>query len=200
MRYQTRYNTLRQPRTLEIPDRGTYLRNLREDFSKKKRRLPKPPPLDKFIKKMWITRRAYQEIKNTIGSRAAESGGILLSNTLDYTITGFIFDIAAAKSRSIYQPDTDFLNSVLKGRNEEFVGVAHSHQKGGRQLSQQDQNAAWSNMTSPGNPHLNAYLMPLVQTIPDTGRFEVIPYILTCHPSGSGRVIVHRVELKIIEY
>jgi len=105
----------------------------------------------------------------------------------------------AAKKQSIYQPDTEFLNSVLKGRNETFLGIAHSHSRGGRVLSQQDKNAAWSNMTSPGNPHLNAYLMPLIQTMPDTRRFEIIPYIVTCHPSGNGRVIVHKVDLKIID-
>jgi hypothetical protein len=41
--------------------------------------------------------------------------------------------------------------------------------------------------------------MPLIQTIPDTGRFEIIPYIVTCHPKGYGRVEVCRVELEIID-
>jgi hypothetical protein len=186
-------------RTLEIQDKERYFRILKEDFAKKALRAPKPPPPTKFIENMSMTRRAFREIENLIGSRPAESGGLLISRTRDYTITSFIFDIAAGTNCWVYQPNTEFLNSVLKGRNEEFIGIVHSHARGATQLSLQDQNAAWSNMTSPANPHLNAYLMPLIQTVPDTGRFEIFPYILTCHPSGNGRVIVRQVELKFID-
>ena len=120
-------------------------------------------------------------------------------NPNSLVIDCFVFDILAAYNRSVYQPNTTFLNSVLKGRNDEFIGIAHSHGKGGKTLSRQDKNAAYSNMTSPGNPHLKAYLMPLIQTIPDTGRFEIIPFIVTCHPNGNGRVVVHEVDLEIID-
>jgi proteasome lid subunit RPN8/RPN11 len=177
--------------------------NILPDFSriskKKALRPPKPPPHHDLIENMRMKTQVYQDIKNTIGSRPAESGGLLMSYTRDYTITCFVLDIAAAKNSSVYQPDTAFLNSVLKGRNDEFVGIVHSHPGGARYLTTQDQRAAWSNLTSPGNPHLNAYLMPLIQTIPDTGRFEIIPFIVTCHPKGNGRVEVCRVELEIID-
>ena len=141
----------------------------------------------------------YQDIKNQIGRHPAESGGILLSTNKDYVIDCFVFDIAALQNATVYQPNTAFLNSVLIGRNDQFVGIAHSHKSSFRRLSHQDQNAAWSNMTSPGNPHLNAYMMPLVMTEPDNGRFEIIPYIVTCHPKGGGRVIVKRVKLEIVK-
>ena len=154
----------------------------------------------KFVEHICVlTSQVRNDIKNTIGSVPAESGGLLISSTRDYTITCFVPDIAADKNSTIYQPNTDFLNSVLKGRNNEFVGIAHSHPKGARFLTTQDQRAAWSNLTSPDNPHLNAYLMPLIQTIPDTGQFEIIPFIVTCHPKGNGWVEVCRVELKIID-
>jgi hypothetical protein len=199
MRRQANPNTKIAGRHIEIGDREKYLRRLKNNFTMKARRAPKPPPPPHLIEKMRITRRPYTEIREQIGNKSAELGGLLISRTLDYTITDFIFDLGAGTNRWVYQPNTDFLNSVLKGRNEEFVGIAHSHAARATQLSSQDQNAAWSNMTSPGNPHLNAYLMPLIQTIPDTGRFAIIPYILTCHPSGNGRVIVHRVKLQIID-
>jgi hypothetical protein len=186
------------PSQLEVHNRRQYLAKLQKDFAEKALRPPKPPPPWDLLEKTRMTIQVYHDIKNFIGSRPAESGGLLLSNTIDYLITCFVFDIAAAKNRTIYQPDTEFLNSVLKGRNNEFVGIAHSHPGGARQLTSQDQRAAWSNLTSPGNPHLNAYLMPLIQTIPDTGRFEIIPYIVTCHPQGRGRVIVKEVSLEII--
>jgi hypothetical protein len=188
-----------RPNQLEVPNREQYLAKIQKDFAKKALRAPKPPPPSYLVKKMIIKFQAYHDIEEFIGSRPAESGGLLLSNRSDYIITCFIFDILAAKNPTIYQPNTEFLNSVLKGRNDEFVGIAHSHPGGARQLTSQDQRAAWSNLTSPGNPHLNAYLMPLIQTIPDTGRFEIIPYIVTCHPQGKGRVIVKKVALEIID-
>ena len=184
---------------LVITNRESYLQKLREDFETKALRPPKPFPPPRLIKNMKMKLQAFRDIKKHIGTRPAESGGLLISSTKDYTITCFIFDIASAQNQTIYQPNTDFLNSVLKERNDEFVGIAHSHAAGGRKLSPQDQRAAWSNMTSAGNPHLNAYLMPLIQTIPDTGRFEIIPYIVTCHPKGMGRVIVKKVPLEIID-
>jgi proteasome lid subunit RPN8/RPN11 len=183
---------------LKIPYRKQYLARLQSDFKKKAFRPPKSPPHPDLIENMRMTTQVYQDIKATIGSRPAESGGLLMSDTRDYTITCFVLDIAAAKNSSVYQPDTVFLNSVLKGRNDEFVGIVHSHPRGVRYLTTQDQRAAWSNLTSAGNPHLNAYLMPLIQTIPDTGRFEIIPYIVTCCANGNGRVEVCRVELEII--
>jgi len=184
---------------LEDSNRKKYLAKLKKDFAKKERRPPKPLPNSDLIKKMRIKLQVYQDIEEYIGYRPAESGGVLLSKSRDYIITSFIADIAAAKNRSVYQPNVDFLNSVLKGRNDEFVGIAHSHPRKVRYLTSQDQRAAWSNLTSPGNPHLNAYLMPLIQTVPDTGRFEIIPYIVTCHPEGRGRVIVKKVKLEIID-
>ena len=199
MKRQEDHNSMKTASHIKIGDREQYLRKLNYDFEKKARRAPKPPPQRQLIDKMRIVRRAYTEIHELIGQRPAESGGLLISRHLDYTITDFIFDLDAGTNRWVYQPNTDFLNSVLKGRNEEFVGIAHSHAAGARQLSSQDQRAAWSNMTSAGNPHLNAYLMPLIQTIPDIGRFEIIPYIVTCHPEGRGRVIVKKVDLELID-
>jgi len=180
-----------------ISDEKRYHQRLDKEFEKKALRPPKPLPHPCLIESMRMTGLVWQDMKESIGKRPAESGGILLSNTHDYTISCFIFDIKAAKNPTIYQPDTELLNSALKGRNEEFVGVAHSH-RGLWRLSSQDKRAAWSNLTSPSNPHLNAYLMPLIQTIPDTGKFEIIPYILTCNPNGMGRVIVRKVKLEII--
>lgn len=181
------------------PESEQYYEKLRMNHSKKALRPPKPPPGEHLIECMKMKRQAYFDIKTTVGSSPAESGGIIIGNHNSLVIECFVFDLMAATNRSVYQPNTEFLNSVLKGRDNQFLGIGHSHAKGCRMLSQQDRNAAWSNMTSPGNPHLNTYLMPLIQTIPDTGRFEIIPYIVICHPDGKGRVIVNKVELAIID-
>lgn len=187
------------PIPFDIPNERKYFARLRADFSVNALRKPKPHPDAILIDRMRAKRQAHDDMKGSMGSLPAESGGVLIGDPNTLIIECFVFDIMAATNSTVYQPNTKFLNSVLKGRNETFLGIAHSHMKGSRTLSQQDRNAAWSNITSPGNPHLNAYLMPLIQTIPDTGRFEIIPYIAICHPDGNGRVIVHKVELEIID-
>jgi len=199
MCFKNSAHNFNRPGKLEISGRKQYLQRLSNDFKKKALRPPKPPPHPELISKMRMMIQVHREIEKFIGSRPAESGGILLSKSHDYIATCFVWDNAAGKNRTIYQPNTEFLNAILKGRDDEFVGLAHSHPGGARQLTSQDQRAAWSNLTSPGNPHLQAYLMPLIQTTPDTGRFELIPYIVTCHPEGGGRVIVNKVELEIIK-
>lgn len=162
-------------------------------------RPPKKPPYPKLIKTMRMTYQVKKAIKKLIGLKPAERGGILLSISNDYTITGFVYDKKASQKKNVYQPNTNFLNRVLKGRNEEFVGIAHSHPPGLRKLTVQDRRAAWSNLTSPTNPHLQAYLMPIIQTVPDTGKFEIIPYVVICHPKGKGKVLVNEVELLILD-
>ena len=161
-------------------------------------RAPKPPPLASHIATMRMTEEVLQKIKRTIGSRRAESGGMLLSSTGDYTIDDYVFDHMGDTNAAVYQPNVQFLNRELQDREEHFVGIVHSHPPGYTRLSPQDLHAAWCNMTSKGNPHLNAYLMPIIQTIPDTGNFELIPFIVTCHPDGMGQVNCKRVSLEII--
>jgi proteasome lid subunit RPN8/RPN11 len=159
----------------------------------------KKPPHQKLITTMRMTSQVYRAINKHIGLKPAERGGILLSLSNDYTITGFVYDKKASQKKNVYQPNTNFLNRVLKGRNEEFVGIVHSHPPGFRRLTVQDRYAAWSNLTSPTNLHLQAYLMPIIQTVPDTGKFEIIPYIVICHPKGKGKVLVKEVELLIVD-
>ncbi|MCW2248188.1 hypothetical protein M2352_003822 [Azospirillum fermentarium] len=124
---------------------------------------------------------------------------MLLSSTRDYTITDYVFDATAMTSGASYTPNTHFLNKELEGRESHFIGIVHSHPPGFRQLSGQDQRAAWSNLTAPGNAHLHAYLMPLVMTIPDNGHFEIVPFIVVCHAHGRGDVKVLPVDLKLID-
>ena len=161
-------------------------------------RVPKLAPLARHIATMRMTEEVLQKIKRTIGSRRAESGGMLLSSTGDYTIDDYVFDHMGDTNAAVYQPNVQFLNKELQDREEHFVGIVHSHPPGYTRLSPQDLHAAWCNMTSKGNPHLQAYLMPIIQTIPDVGQFELIPFIVTCHPEGMGRVECKRVSLEII--
>jgi hypothetical protein len=169
------------------------------NYQEKFKRPPVPPPPKYLIEKFRITRNALSGIEYYIGGKPAESGGMLTSQFHDYTVTGFIFDYFGSNFGSTaYQPNTKYLNHFLAGRETEFAGIVHSHPANYRKPSPQDERAAWSNITSPGNNHLQALLMPIVMTIPDTGKFEIIPYIAVCHPKGGGRVIVKRVKLEIV--
>ncbi len=166
----------------------------------KMKRSPKRAPSKHKIQKLCMTEKVYQEIKRSIGVLPAETGGILICENNDLVVTDFIFDKGAVlNTQTVYQPNSRYLNWELKHRNGLFYGVVHSHKPKYRQLSDQDRNAAWSNLTSPDNSYLNAYLMPIVQTIPDNNTFEIIPYIVTCNPNGNGEVDVHNVPLEIVK-
>lgn len=169
----------------------------RHDLSEKLARSPRTPPPHEQLKHICMTADVYQRIKDTIGSRPAETGGMLLGNPDTYEIYDFVMDLNSSNTSTSYQPNTTYLNGFLEKSPYKFLGIVHSHPLGFRRLSSQDQRAAWSNLTSPGNPHLKAYLMPIVQSIPDQGKFEIIPYIVTCNPFGQGRVDIHRAQLKI---
>jgi hypothetical protein len=187
------------------PNESTSTRGFRQtldfdyDYKEKFRRSPKPPPPQFLIDKFRITSYAFSAIEYYIGRIPAESGGILLSQSHDYTVTGFIFDYFGSSSGSVtYHPNTKYLNHFLTARETELVGLVHSHPANYRRPSPQDERAAWSNITSPLNPHLQALLIPIVMTIPDNGKFEIIPFIAVCHPKFGGRVIVKRVKLEIL--
>ncbi len=188
------YKISSRPNYLQYNNRSSFQRN---DSSEKLSRPPRTPPPSGLLKYMRMTADVFQKIKDTIGSRPAETGGMLLGDPYTYEIFDFVMDINSMNSCTSYQPDTSYLNGFLDKSPYKFLGIAHSHPLGFRHLSSQDQKAAWSNLTSPGNPHLRAYLMPIVQTIPDQGKFELIPYIVTCNISGQGRVDVHRAKLRI---
>ena len=168
----------------------------------KARRPPKESPKQP-LPVMLMTKGIYEKIKRTIGAFPAETGGLLLGSIKDYRVTDFIFDIVSYKKRrcaAVWFPHTESLNErieVAESRGLVFLGVVHSHPRGCIRPSGPDEAAAWSNMTSAGNPHLNAYLLPIVQSAAD-GPFEFHSYVATCHPEGQGRVILREVKLKLI--
>ncbi len=164
-------------------------------------RPPKVPPSDDQIRTMKISRLVLSKIKRTIGRYPVETGGILLGDPRDFHVTEFVFDNSALRdglnSGAVYQPDTDFLNKCIDNSCLEFIGICHSHPRGINYPSRQDERAAWSNLTSPSNEYLRAYLMPIVFSAAD-GPFDFFPYIVVCDSEGMGKVKVHRVELELL--
>lgn len=87
---------------------------------------------------MRIYRSVYEKIKNTLGSKRPEEGGILLTNDGGYTVTGFVYDDRGSRSGGTYSPDTAFINEQIRLHNNSgayFKGVIHSHPYGYTGLS-----------------------------------------------------------------
>src|SRR6266566_1167518 len=79
-----------------------------------------------------LTPAVLTQIKETIGSRKAETGGILGGNRTTGEVTHFCFDeVPQERSGVAYTPNIAALNSVIKGewkpQGIEFLGSVHSH-------------------------------------------------------------------------
>ncbi|MBL0236041.1 MAG: hypothetical protein IPQ02_05335 [Saprospiraceae bacterium] len=128
--------------------------------------------------KMKILEGAYNEIVNTIGSRPAESGGLLFGKEDDMIVRKFVFDKHAHTTRSTYTFNTEFLNPEIKRIwNEEglsCIGFIHSHPHGYGRLSPPDIEYFSSMFESMPRKH---YITPIVFTVPD-GGFKINAHIL----------------------
>lgn len=173
------------------------------EYIKKLNRQPKLPP-NPPLEKWFMSRSVFHAIKKTIGRYPAETGGLLLGSIENFHVSAFIFDEYSFRIRrreAVWYPHIESLNEIVENAEKDglmFMGVVHSHPRRCIHPSGQDGLAAWSNMTSPSNPHLNVYLLPIVQSAAD-GPFHFYPYIATCHPDGRGRVIVQRSRLFLID-
>ncbi|MBP6237610.1 MAG: hypothetical protein KA536_15780 [Saprospiraceae bacterium] len=128
--------------------------------------------------KMKILESVYNEIINTIGSRPAESGGLLFGKEDDMIIRKFVFDKHAHTTRSTYTFNTGFLNPEIKKIwNEEglsCIGFIHSHPHGYGRLSPPDIEYFTNMFESMPRKY---YITPIVFTIPD-GGFKMNAHIL----------------------
>lgn len=150
--------------------------------------------LPDFNKNFYITQTAYNNIKNSIGRRPAETGGILLSSHHDYVVDTFVFDTGAKTSSVTYEPDVGFLRKYLAETDDHLIGIVHSHPVGYQVPSSPDINGALNNIHL--NNYLDGFLLPIVQTIPDTGTFSLYAYLIT--PSKSGGHERHTLQVKVI--
>ncbi|MBL7738450.1 MAG: ThiF family adenylyltransferase [Chitinophagaceae bacterium] len=126
-----------------------------------------------------ILESAYQEIANTVGRRPAESGGILLGSREDFVVQKFVFDHKGSMSAGAYDPNTEFLNKVVKKEWNEnklaFLGFLHSHPRGLSRLS-----GDWG-----GNVGDIGYMKAILKAIPDLKKF-LVPIIFS--PADGGEL------------
>lgn len=124
-----------------------------------------------------FTQETLDAIYEQIGQHPAERGGILGSNEAG-TICRFFHDSTAECSGTEYSPDTDLLNEVLRRWKKEgikFQGFIHSHPPGCRVLSSADKEYAEKIMSA--FKGLTYLALPLVMTEPDSGDFQLIPFV-----------------------
>jgi proteasome lid subunit RPN8/RPN11 len=138
------------------------------------------------MKPLYVTKTVLRETHGTIGSRPAETGGLLGSSdgkTIDY----FHFDEFAQTTDSTYSPDVEALCPVLsdcKERGIEVVGFIHSHPKGIPRPSQGDMDYAAAIMETNS---LEQLVLPIVQSGAD-GDFAIHGYIAQLY-DGKVRII-----------
>lgn len=115
-----------------------------------------------------MTHEAHYAMMNYLGSRPAESGGILFGFEDDYVIRKFIPDEFAFTTGSSYTMNTDFINSKIKElwENEKLslLGIVHSHPNGSKVLSPPDRQYFLELMTYIG---LEVFYTPIINTMAD---------------------------------
>lgn len=140
--------------------------------------------------KFKITTSAYQEIVKKIGSQEPEKGGILMGK--NGVVTDFIFDKAAATTRSTYTLNVAYLNPMikeLKQQGKELLGVIHSHPNGYSNLSEPDREYFSSQFKN--FPNLEYMYTPIVFSAKQD-EFEIFPYVF--HKNGK----IEIAELEIV--
>jgi len=127
---------------------------------------------------------AFQKIYKTVGSIYPETGGILLGKTNNYIVQKFIHDDNGRKSSYGYDPDVDFLNTVLKEEWEnnklDFLGFIHSHPRGVENLSADQGNGigdlGYMKRIFEAMPSVKRLLVPIIYSQADGGKFKIFPY------------------------
>jgi len=151
---------------------------------------------------MIIHEDVVRKIERTIGQRPAEQGGALVGFPETGIITDFIHDREARSTGVIYEPNFSYLNEQIERfapQGKDVLGIVHSHPPSCIEPSMGDNRAAYSNITSPGNPHCLSWFMPIVQSKADVGTFEFHPYIATCDPSRPGHCRLHKPRLRLLK-
>jgi proteasome lid subunit RPN8/RPN11 len=145
-----------------------------------------------------ITRDVYDEIARTVGSLRAEHGGALGRQEEDDVIRYFRFDQTARNTGATYSPDHEALNQMFKSdwnpKGIRLAGFVHSHPSRFARPSSGDLEYARRILSAiPDMPHI---FLPIVLTRPDTGKFTIVPFIVT---RNGDSVQHHSVDLEILD-
>lgn len=152
---------------------------------------------DNNSKKIEMSEETQQRIQEFVGNHRAERGGILGSDP-DGVIRHFVPDPTARCTAGAYDPDIEEMNrqiSQWKTKNIRFVGFVHSHPPGFKRLSGADEDYAAKILAA--FKSLDRLCLPLAMTVPDYGRFELIPFVAIPNPKNRKDVSFEPAELAI---
>lgn len=140
----------------------------------------------------------FKEIIETIGTVHAERGGILAGTENSNEIHHYQFDKSSRNSSVTYTPDTHTLNKLLKDNwNPQGIrlrGFIHSHPGTMGRPSYGDE--IYAARIFSAIKDLDSFWLPIVNTIPDTGKFRLTPWI--AYPQRRGVCIV-RAKVRITD-
>lgn len=127
-----------------------------------------------------LTRGVYDAIAATVGNMRAEQGGALGWKEDEQLIRFFHFDRTARRTGATYSPDDTALNSMFRQdwnpRGIRLAGFVHSHPPGCARPSSGD--LFYARRILDAIPDLPYLVMPIAQTVPDTGQFRLIPFLV----------------------
>lgn len=112
----------------------------------------------------------------TVGSRPAESGGLLFGSRTDWVVTKFLYDKNAKTTSNSYSFDVGYLNPKMDELAEEglqLLGFFHSHPQGYKQLSAPDKTYFERQFK---NIPVDQFYAPLMFPAVD-GAYDFIPYV-----------------------
>jgi proteasome lid subunit RPN8/RPN11 len=145
-----------------------------------------------------ITRDVYDEIARTVGSLHAEHGGALGRREEDDVVRYFRFDETALNTGATYSPDHEALNEMFKSdwnpKGIRLAGFVHSHPSRFARPSAGD--LEYARRILAAIPDMPNIFLPIVLTKPDTGKFTIVPFIVT---RNGDSVQDHPVDLEILD-
>lgn len=125
-----------------------------------------------------MTHEVWSQIKATVGSKPAETGGPLGGSRKGFLVEHFYFDYSSTRSAATYSPDDAELNRIFKNdwnpRGLYLLGFVHSHPAGICRPSGGD--IHYARQILQAIPELDYLLLPIVQSEADTGHFNIHPY------------------------
>lgn len=116
-------------------------------------------------------------IIETIGARPAETGGVLGARPGE-TVEHYRFDKGGGEATVTYTPDHIGLNRFFERAwnpaDIRLIGFVHSHPAGSDRPSQGDE--VYAERILGALDDLDLLWLPIVHTVPDTGRFRLLPW------------------------
>ena len=124
-----------------------------------------------------MTAEVYEQIKNTIGTRKPEQGGILGSSD-GIHIDHYYYDKTADRTSASYTMDAKALNEVIHKWNDngiQLIGIIHSHPQGCTRPSYGDKETAQHIIETIDVK--GKFFTPIVQVSPKlNGDIKIYPY------------------------